>query len=133
MTSPSLTSPTKDLLSTSSNLYRAKDYVISLRQKLTIQGQDYSFSLRYVPDKLMLDQSGVASYLDQILSEQEQAPESLAHHILENIMDQIIPKWIEINLCQHKNEYDQRIIITLEDRQPHWDAPPLLNRLPKLD
>jgi len=122
----------KDILSAAPNPYRNKVYIVSITQEISLNQQSYLFGLRYVPDKLLLNDAGLANYLEQTLGHKAKSAEILTHEILEDITDQIIPKWIEVNLRQKDNDHGQNIFITMEDRQPGWENTPLLNRLPAI-
>lgn len=90
------------------------------------------FGLRFVPDKLLLDHDSLSHYLKGVLQERKESAEILAHDILEEITNQIIPKWIEVNLRQESNSSGQDILVTVEDRQPRWENDQLLLRLASL-
>lgn len=124
--------PSENSLSSFPNSYRNKTYIVSVIQEITLNGQAFQFGLRYAPDKLLLDHEGLAGYLEQMLNRESKKAELLAHDILEDIMNQIIPKWIEINLKHEENKFGQSVLITIEDRQPGWESASLLNRLPAL-
>ncbi len=125
-------STARDILSSSPNPHRHKSYVVAITQEITLNQQAYLFGLRYIPDKILLDHQGLANYLEQMLANAPPEAESLAHDILEDVSNEIIPKWIEVNLVQEENKFGQNIRITIEDRQPHWENDKLLNRLPAL-
>lgn len=127
-----MTISSKNILSSIPNPYRNKIYTVSIIQEITLNGQTYLFGLRYVPDKLLLDHESLSSYLKQILAGSSKKAEVLAHDILEDVMDQIIPKWVEVNLSHKENKFGQNILINMEDRQPGWKNDALLKRLPAL-
>ena len=108
----------KDILTSFPNPFQRKTYTVSVVQDVTIGQRDYLFALRYIPDKLLLDNEGLNSYL---LQREAGRVETLAHNIMEDIMDQIIPKWIEVNLRQKNNKFGQNILVTMTDRQPGWE------------
>jgi len=122
----------KNRLLTTPNPYKSKIYCISVLQEITLEDQIFLFGLRYVPDKLLLDHKVLAAYLGTIVTRDSGKAEALVHNILEDIMDQIIPKWIEITLKQQQNKFGQTVLVTMEDRQPNWQDDALLNRLPAL-
>lgn len=124
--------PTENLLSSFPNPYRNKTYIVSLIQDFSLNGQAFQFGLRYTPDKLLLDHEGLAGYLEQMLNRETKKTEILAHEIMEDIMNKIIPTWIEINLKHEENKFGQNVLITIEDRHPGWDNSPLINRLSAL-
>ena len=123
-----MTIKSRDHLSTSQNPYRHKEYSISLSQKISRHGQEYQIHLCYVPDKLLLCPESWAGYLDFAFVNTPDSPETLAHDILEDIMDQIIPRWVKINLHQNENKFGQTVQIKVEDFQPGWKNDRLLQR-----
>jgi len=114
----------KDNLTSFPNPFQRKTYIVSVLQDVTIGRRDYLFALRYIPDKLLLDNEGLNSYLHQ---REAGRVETLAHDIMDDIMDQIIPKWIEVNLRQKNNKFGQNILVTMTDRQPGWQDDAFLN------
>ena len=124
--------PSEIILSSFPNPYRNKTYIVAIIQEISLNGQAFKFGLRYTPDKLLLDHEGLAGYLEQMLNRESKKAELLAHDILEDIMNQIIPKWIEINLKHEENKFGQNVLVTIEDRQPGWENSPLINRLTAL-
>ncbi|PCI49602.1 MAG: hypothetical protein COB49_04835 [Alphaproteobacteria bacterium] len=127
-----MTISSKEALSSLPNPYRNKTYTVSITQEITPGEQIFLFGLRYVPDKLLLDHDGLSEYLEQILTCRSAKTEILIHDILEDIMDQIIPKWIEVYLSQKQNKFGQNLLITVEDRQPGWKDDLMLSRLPAI-
>ncbi|MCF6215636.1 MAG: hypothetical protein L3J58_05620 [Emcibacter sp.] len=132
MAEPSSSSEEKDILSSSENPYRNKTYVVSITQEITLNQKIYLFGLRYVPDKLLLNHEGLDDYLGQMIAHKTTKAENMAHDILEDITNHIIPKWIEVNLVNGDNNRGQNISITIEDRQPNWENDTLLKRLPAI-
>lgn len=127
-----MTIASKETLASFQNPYRNKTYTVSIVQEITLGSQTFLFGLRYAPDKLLIDHEGLAGYLEQIVAHNPKKAEILAHDILEDVMNQIIPKWIEVNLRQNPNKFGQNILITIEDRQPGWEEDALLKRLPAI-
>lgn len=122
----------RGMLTSKPNPNRHKTYIVSIAQPISLNRQDFMFGLRYVPDKLILDHGALAPYLKQVSDLDHAEAENLAPHILEDIMDQIVPRWIEINLRHEENKFGQNVLITMEDRQPGWDQEALLKRLPAI-
>lgn len=112
-------------LSSLPNPHRNKCYIVTIIQELTLGKKVYMCGLRYVPDKLLLEHGQLGDYLNQVASSHAGLSESLAeeltHTILEDIMNRIIPKWIEVNLLQKQNKHGQKIMVTMEDRQPGFE------------
>ena len=125
-----MTTSPRNILSSTPNPYRHKSYTVSLVQEIILNQQAFLFGLRYVPDKLLLDHEALANYLVQALVDKPEKAEILAHDILEDIMNQTIPKWIEVSLRQKQNKFGQNILVTIEDHQPGWEGDDLLQRIP---
>lgn len=71
--------------------------------------------LSFQPDKLLLDHASFEDYLAQWQTAPVQEPEELALTILEDVTDQVVPKWIEVVL---KSETELAVTVTVKDRQP---------------
>lgn len=127
-----MTISSKEALTSFPNPYRNKTYTVSITQEITLKNQSFSFGLRYVPDKLLLNHEGLVGYLEQVLTHNDKKAEIMAHDILEDVMDQVVPKWIEVNFSHEENKFGQNVLITIEDRQPGWEDDDLLKRLPPL-
>ncbi len=127
-----ISKPPKHMLASAPNPYRNRAYIVSISQAVTLNEQAFQFGLRYVPDKLLLDHRGLTDYLQKKLLHGAMTMEALAHDVLEDITDQIIPKWIEVNLRLQENKLGQNILITIEERQPNWENETLLKRLPAI-
>lgn len=118
-----------DIVKTSLNNNAHKDLVISLKQNILLADNPAQLHLRYIPDKLLMDHAGFADYVKAHITPLNHAEETV-HIILEEMVDTLVPRWIEVGLWCEENE--QQIIITLFDKQPHWHNDLLLTRLPPL-
>ncbi|WP_138379772.1 hypothetical protein [Luteithermobacter gelatinilyticus] len=123
----------KKLLISHNNPDKRRDYVISLRKIVTFNHNSYVFTLRYVPDKLILQHGAFDDYLEQcqILGQLPEwtTPEGLALHVLEDIMDEIVPKWVGLSIVRKGEDGGLEVKIAVEDRQPQWHDEALLQRL----
>ncbi|PHZ85252.1 hypothetical protein [Paremcibacter congregatus] len=122
----------KDLIALHNNTHRSRSLSVALLQDLTTAQTAYRVGIRYIPDKLLLDPENLPAYLEKILSQTDVTVDLLAPEIIEDLMDQVIPKWIEVTLEQAPDQQNQKIIVTVEDRQPNWQDDGLLLRLPRL-
>ncbi|WP_339860544.1 hypothetical protein [Paremcibacter congregatus] len=122
----------KDLITLHNNTHRNRSLSVSLVQDVTVAQTAYRVGIRYIPDKLLLDPENMPAYLEKILSQTDVTVDLLAPEIIEDLMDQVIPKWIEVTLEQAPDQQNQKIIVTVEDRQPNWQDDSLLLRLPRL-
>ena len=100
------------------------DYLIELN--CNHQYADKIILIRYVPDKDVVTQKTFDDYC-RFLNSQDQTPEILTREILNDFNDQILPRFIQINVGTKKGEQ-----IILEDRQPGWENLNFLRRLRKI-
>ncbi len=87
--------------------------------------------LRYVPDKLILDRDAFVEYLATLAPPADAAPETLALALLDEINNEIVPRWVQIALSAVTDDTPVETVI-LADRQPNWDNPEILHALPPL-
>ena len=65
-----------------------------------------------IPDKLIADHSSIKNYLTTKLKENWSSPEKMVLNIIEELNNELIPKWIEV-VYMHEG-----VKIEVEDRQP---------------
>lgn len=107
------------------------DYVISLDGEVetAAAGAPLAVTLRYVPDKWVVDPTSFARYL-AALGGGPETVEALAVAILEDVNNEAVPRWIQLAATTGgAGERAGRIGVLIEDRQPKWDNPALLSRL----
>lgn len=80
--------------------------------------------LRYVPGKHFLEHRSFYRYLTDLLPVAKEGIEELAHVILDDLNNELVPRWLEIIV-----ELDGGNKVLVEDRQPGWDNPSLLSRV----
>ena len=80
--------------------------------------------LRYVPGKRFLEHRSFDQYLAELGPVTREGIEELAHVILDDLNNELVPRWLEIVV-----ELDGGNKVLVEDRQPGWDNPTLLGRL----
>lgn len=113
------------LLVTDANPGHALDYLNTLTGSV---GNADRITLRYVPDKLTLRPDAFSAYLDSFAALTAQPLEQLAITILEDVDNEVIPRWVEI--AAERNDGVSAVHrVLVEDRQPNWDNPGLLARL----
>jgi 7-cyano-7-deazaguanine reductase len=105
------------------------DFVVALDGALPLAG--CRVRLRYVPDRLILDRSAFLDYLATLAPPPDAAPEILALALLDEINNEIVPRWVQIALSAMTGGVSVETII-LTDRQPNWDNPEILGALPSL-
>lgn len=87
--------------------------------------------IRYVPDKLILAHASFGAYLSGLLGGGDAAPESIALTILDDINNEIVPRWVQVMVASADAAPPaQRTVV--EDRQPNWDNRAILENLPSL-
>lgn len=89
-------------------------------------------TLRYVPDRWIVTGAGVKSYLDALLNAPGwtgAGPEALAAAVLDDIANECVPRWAEV---QAETDTPLAHSALASERQPGWDNPALLARLPPI-
>ncbi|OHC74865.1 MAG: hypothetical protein A3G18_10115 [Rhodospirillales bacterium RIFCSPLOWO2_12_FULL_58_28] len=92
-----------------------------------------SVSLRYVPDKHILDPKSFGAYLKAINDLPWESPEAMTLAILDDVNNEIVARWTRITVTTApETSVDKGIVahsVMVEDRQPKWDNPALLSGL----
>lgn len=101
------------------------DYLVTIEDGAG--GSGWTVTLRYVPDRLLLDIASVRGYFALLGALECAGPEPLALTILEDINNEAVPRWVQVS-CTAAGAPGHRVLV--EDRQPSWDNPDLLARLP---
>ena len=86
-------------------------------------------SLRYVPGKLVMNTEALGLYLCNVDPGGGQSLEALAAVILDDLNNELVPRWIQVILIADDHSLDRGHRVLLEDRQPKWDNPTLLSRI----
>lgn len=126
--------PRRDLLVTQNNPARRMDYIITLNQQLKVDGFDNRIRLviRYVPDAHILDKAAIGPYIEMIENTPWANLESLARTLLDDFANELVARWVEVAVAENSPDPELGTFgygITMEDRQPTWSNPELLNRL----
>ena len=123
----------RNLLETEANPGIQFDYVVTLQSELT--GAENVFparlSLRYVPDRLLLKPTCLATYFQEIETITFDNLEQAAVLLMEDFNNELVPRWINMRLNKHTADSGtvQHHEATLEDRQPRWHNARLIERL----
>ena len=99
--------------------------LVTLAQTLPGGGK---LTVSYVPDRDILTSGALARYAQTVPPREvntQEPLESLAAAIAEDFADQVVPRWHRVAV------HDRDHTVTVEDRQPGWDHPTLLNSLPR--
>lgn len=113
-------------LSAHTNPHPTLDYIVEFTLTLAEHTQ---INLRYVPDKHVLEASEILDCAET-LHRQSGSLEPLAHLLIEEINNAIIPRWVRVEIIQASPALTQRVV--MEDRQPKWDNAFLISRMQKL-
>ena len=120
--------PRRNLLRTRPSPGQRLDYVITLGCDLALASHSgVTLKMRYIPDRLILDQTAIADYVQAIEKSDWAGLEELAQSLLDDISNELVPRWLEISLRQATSAVDYAV--TMEDRQPGWANPQLLGRI----
>ncbi len=87
----------------------------------------------YVPDRLVLTSENLWSYFSEISKADYKSLESLATEILDDVNNEIVPRWVQINISALGNAESKECntLVIAIDRQPDWDNSNLLSRANK--
>lgn len=113
----------RDLLKTIPNPNPKLDYLTDLSQRLSTT---LRITLTYVPDKLLLRPDAFSAYLETALPRIAEPFESFANVFLEDINNEVVPRWLRIEIISE--EMPARRIILI-DSQPKWNNAALLASL----
>ena len=120
----------RDLLSASANPRPGLDYLGRHRLALPAGGlaagmpAPGTLTFRFVPDRLILDGAALSRYGAALASPAWPSPEALATAIFDDLNNELGPRWLNLRLDAGDGHR-----VVLEDRQPGWDTPHLLDRL----
>jgi len=94
-------------ITTSANPDSRKNWILSVEITDPVH-----IRLRLVPDKLIADHSSLKNHIDEIINKSWSSPEEMSLTIIENINNELIPKWLEV-IYVHEG-----VSVKIEDRQP---------------
>lgn len=109
------------------------DYLITIAGHMAIHNDvDCSIiSLRYVPDKVIMQPASFGHYLDALSTLGWDGLEEAAAAVLNDVNNEIIARWLQVRISAPRQVHpgiDAHEVL-LEDRQPNWDNVRLLSRL----
>ena len=113
----------RTFLKTTPNPNPKLDYITELRKQVASTS---CVTLTYVPDKLLLRPEAFTAYLDAAMPTLAEPYESFAHVFLEDVNNEVVPRWLRIEVISEKGP-PRRIVLI--DRQPKWNNAPLLASL----
>ncbi|NVJ93765.1 MAG: hypothetical protein HWE34_19015 [Methylocystaceae bacterium] len=117
-------------LKTLNNPNKTIDYIITL--ETSISQTPITLTLRYIPDKVILDSRCFNSYITEVAAHQEdQHIETLAATMVEDFNNELVTKWVQVTAYEDLGDSSKHNVV-IEDKQPRWDNPHLLARLSKI-
>jgi 7-cyano-7-deazaguanine reductase len=89
--------------------------------------------IMYVPDRLVLTRECLEIYFSSISNASYKSLESLAIEILDDVNNEIVPRWVQIDISAlgSAGSPECNTLITAIDRQPGWDNSNLLFKTKK--
>lgn len=109
------------LLPTRPNPEARLDYVVTLGGNLP---GGIAVTVRYVPDRLLLDAGAFAAYLAAFAT--PAGVEELAVAVLADLNDVLVARWLHVAAASGAHG------AIVEDRQPRWNNTALLQRLERI-
>lgn len=109
------------------------DFVSSLAGGITAFGGRLRVTLRYVPDAKTLQPARFTAYLETLESFDWPSHENLATTILQDVSNELVPRWVQIITHQDggaDGSPEHKVLV--EDRQPQWNNAALLANLESL-
>lgn len=118
-------------LAATANPGQRQDYVVRL-DGVAPGGASTSVTISYVPDRLVLPATAFEAYLGALDATPWPTCEALALAILADVNNELIPRWVQIRVAAAGSVEGGGHTVIIEDRQPGWDNPLILERLPPL-
>lgn len=118
----------REILETRPNPQTGLDYLVAIDAAASPARE---IRLRYVPDKLLLRPDAFETYLSTLTSTDELPAEELALAIVEDINNEVVPRWVQVQIKDSANDPAPKAgayRVLIEDRQPNWDNPQIVAR-----
>ena len=84
--------------------------------------------LRYIPQREIVAPGALGPYLAALSAHPWPSLEDLGQVVLGDVNSELVPRWAQVRLTVRAEGRSHSVV--LEDRQPKWDNPKLMNRLP---
>ena len=118
----------RELLITQQNPDMTIDYLVSLEGHIKRPREDIVIiKVSYVPDEQILKKSSLIGYFEAVSQEAFPSLEFAGILLLNDLCNELVPRWLMITLSQDTKVDYQRHEIRLHDRQPNWNNPQLLS------
>ncbi|MBT6095246.1 MAG: hypothetical protein HOH04_10210 [Rhodospirillaceae bacterium] len=124
----------REMLAPIANPGGGRDYVITLGGDIELpdHGGAMAVTLRYVPDRHVLAPNTYGNYLATIGELKWETLEAVAVAILDDVSNELLPRWAQVSLRHVGDGHTERHDICLEECQPGWRNDDLLYRLPPI-
>lgn len=116
----------RDLLTTAPTPDARHDYLVELAGE-PVSGT--RLTVRYVPDRVVVESGGFAEYLSTLAPLAGGGPETLALAVLDDLNNELVPRWAEVTIERAAPQLHR---VVVEDRQPNWDNPHLFARMRRI-
>ena len=110
----------RTFLKTTPNPNPKLDYLTELRKQIS---STLSVTLTYIPDKLLLRPEAFIGYLEVALPTLAEPYESFAHVFLEDVNNEVVPRWLRVVVISEKIPTRRIVLI---DSQPKWNNASIL-------
>ncbi len=114
------------LLKTVSNSNQTSDFLVLLEAPCC--ESRVQILIQYVPDRLILPEGILPTYLAALPQSQCDQLEKLALTILEDVNNELVPRWVQIVASEEVSQQGAHRVL-VEDRQPNWANQTLLTRV----
>lgn len=120
----------RETLTGRTNPRARSDYVIQLKASRSIPklSATVEFRVRYIPDQSIIAPETFDGYLAHLGTGDFDSVEQVAACVLDDINNQIVPRWVQVTTVDSTLSFGAHSVM-IEDRQPNWDNPSLLDRL----
>ncbi|MDF1749953.1 MAG: hypothetical protein P1V34_13860, partial [Alphaproteobacteria bacterium] len=75
-------------------------------------------TLRYVPDKLLIQEDAFGIYLSAL--PETETLESLSAMVLDDLNNELVPRFLQIRVTASRDGLDAGHAVLIEDRRPRW-------------
>lgn len=122
----------REAIRTHANPKRDIDYIVTLEGFVRPRGvaAPLNLTLCYIPDRLIVAGGDWRRYLKVLSAESVASLEELAARILSDANNEVVPRWLSVSIRGDAPGQSHKVVI--EDRQPKWDNPHLLRRIPSV-
>jgi NADPH-dependent 7-cyano-7-deazaguanine reductase QueF len=124
------------LLAAVANPQSDLDYLVTLRATLALRlsarpPERVSLSLRYIPDRLLIERQSFTAYLQALEMQPHETLEAMALAVLNDVNNEIVPRLVQLR-AGVLNDAESLVeeSVWLEDRQPRFANESLIARLP---